>query len=114
MRMLGCCLTVMTLAACGSNDEGAQGRLKLQEGQSLDLAQECGVDLPQCPENLSCLVIKLDGVSKARCVDESKVCSELVSCTGGTECNVLLSYPGQVTCSGTCTSDCDSSVSHSP
>ncbi|WP_223640062.1 hypothetical protein [Corallococcus sp. EGB] len=114
MRMLGGGLTVMALVACGSDGGGGQGRLKLREGQSLDLAQECGVDLPQCPQGLSCLVLKLDGASKARCVDASKVCSELVSCTGGTECAILDSYPGQVACSGRCTSDCDSSVSHTP
>ncbi|NNB86545.1 hypothetical protein HJC10_23930 [Corallococcus exiguus] len=114
MQMLGGCLTVMALAACGSDGEGGQGKLKLREGQSLDLAQECGVDLPQCSQGLSCLVLKLDGVSKARCVDDSKVCTELVSCTGGTECAILDSYPGQVACSGKCTSDCDSSVSSSP
>ncbi|WP_233587783.1 hypothetical protein [Corallococcus sp. CA049B] len=114
MRMLSGCLTVMALAACGSDGEGGQGRLKLREGQSLDLAQECGVDLPQCPQGLSCLVLKLEGVSQARCVDDSRVCTELVSCSGGTECAILDSYPGQVACSGKCTSDCDSSVSNKP
>ncbi|AFE07783.1 hypothetical protein COCOR_07868 [Corallococcus coralloides DSM 2259] len=115
MRMLGGCLTVMALAACGSNDAvGPQGRLKLREGQSLDQAQECGVDLPQCPQGLSCLVLPLDGVPQARCVNGATVCEEFVTCTGGTECIMMLSYPGQVACSGRCTSDCDSSVSSSP
>jgi hypothetical protein len=53
-------------------------------------------------------------VSKARCVDEARVCEEIVSCTGGTECVILTSYPGQVACSGKCTSNCDDSVSSSP
>lgn len=116
--MLGCCLAVMGLAACGSEDEEKelrQGRLTLRSGQSVDTAPECGVDLPQCAQGLSCLSFKLDGVSQVRCVEESTVCGDLLSCTGGTECVVLLSYPGQVTCAGTCTgSDCDTSVSTSP
>ncbi|RYZ44263.1 MAG: hypothetical protein EOO71_00285 [Myxococcaceae bacterium] len=113
MRMLGCCLTVMTLAACGSDGaDGKQGRLTLRDGQSLDLAQECGVDLPQCPQGLGCIAIKLEGETQARCVNEATLCTELVSCSGGTECAILTSYPGQVVCSGKCTgSDCDDSVS---
>ncbi|WP_164010884.1 hypothetical protein [Pyxidicoccus trucidator] len=113
--MLGCCLAVMGFAACGSEDsdenQWRKGRLTLREGKSFDQAQACGVDLPQCPQGLGCIAFTLDGVSQARCVNESTVCSDLLSCTGGTECVVLDSYPGQVTCSGRCTSDCDSSVS---
>ncbi|MCY1040716.1 hypothetical protein OV208_05220 [Corallococcus sp. bb12-1] len=116
MRMLGCCLTVMTLAACGSDDAGGkQGRLALRDGQSLDLAQECGGGLPQCTQGLSCFAIKLDGNTQARCLKGETVCTELVSCGGGTECAILESYPGQVVCSGRCTgSDCDESVSSQP
>jgi hypothetical protein len=118
--MLGCCLAVMGLTACGSdNEEGElrKGRLTLQAGKSVDTAPECGAEphLPQCAAGLSCLSFKLDGVSQVRCMDDARVCEELLTCTGGTECVVLLSYPGQVTCSGRCTgSDCDSSVSSSP
>ncbi|NBD09663.1 hypothetical protein GTY96_11835 [Corallococcus sp. c25j21] len=114
MQMLGCCLTVMSLSACGSDDAGKQGRLVLRDAQSLDLAQECGVDLPQCPQGTACIAFKIEGTLRVRCVDESKVCGEIVSCTGGTECAILTSYPGQVICSGKCTSDCDSAVSNTP
>jgi hypothetical protein len=116
--MLGCCLAVLGLGACGSaDDEGElrQGRLTLRDGQSLDQAQACGVNLPQCTQGLSCISFKLEGVYQARCVNGSTVCEELLSCSGGTECVILESYPGQVTCSGRCTgSDCDGSVSTSP
>jgi hypothetical protein len=115
--MLGCCLAVMGLAACGSENEDEnlrRGRLTLRDGKSVDQAQECGVNLPQCSQGLSCIAFTLEGVSQARCVNESTVCEELLSCTGGTQCVVMDSYPGQVTCSGTCTGpDCDSSVSTS-
>lgn len=113
--MLGCCLAVMGLAACGSDKEDdtlRQGRLTLRDGRSFDQAQACGVDLPQCEQGLSCIAFRLDGVSQARCVNEATVCTDLLSCTGGTECVVLNSYPGQVMCSGKCTGpDCDTSVS---
>jgi hypothetical protein len=116
--MLGCCLAVMGLAACGSSDEDEnlkQGRLKVREGQSIAQAQECGGNLPQCPQGLSCFSFKLDGVSQVRCVNDATVCEELLTCTGGTECAILESYPAQVTCSGRCTGpDCDASVSTSP
>ncbi len=116
--MMGACLALLGLAACGSDkdEEGLRtGRLTLREGRSVGDAPECGVDLPQCAEGLSCFSFKLDGTHQTRCVDESTVCQELLSCTGGTECAILLSYPAQVTCSGTCTGpDCDDSVSHSP
>ncbi|RKG95999.1 hypothetical protein D7V97_36285 [Corallococcus sp. CA053C] len=116
MKRVGCCLTVMAFTACGSDEAGdKQGRLALRDGQSLDVAQECGVDLPQCPQGLGCFAFKLEGTTKARCVDEASVCRDLVTCTGGTQCATLLSYPGQVTCSGKCTgSDCDESVSSQP
>ncbi|QSQ21312.1 hypothetical protein JY651_40015 [Pyxidicoccus parkwayensis] len=116
--MLGCCLAVMGLVACSSEDgeEGLrQGRVKLKDGQSIAQAQECGVNLPQCPQGTDCISFKLDGASQVRCLDTATVCGEVLTCTGGTECVILESYPGQVTCSGKCTgSDCDSSVSSSP
>lgn len=115
--MLGCGLAVMGLAACGSAEEDEnlrRGRVKLRDGQSLDRAQQCGVNLPQCTQGLSCIAFTLEGVSQARCVNGSTVCEELLSCTGGTECVVMESYPSQVTCSGPCTGpDCDTSVSSS-
>ena len=116
--MLGCCLAVMGLTACSSEDGGeelTQGRVRLRDGQSIAQAQECGVNLPQCPQGLSCISFKLDGASQVRCLDTSTVCEDVLTCTGGTECVILESYPGQVTCSGKCTgSDCDGSVSSSP
>lgn len=118
-RMLGCCLAVMGLglAACGSadGDEGLRrGRLTLREGKSFDQAPACGLDLPQCAQGLSCIAFTLDGVPQARCVNASSLCEELLTCTGGTECVILESYPSQVACAGECTGpDCDTSVSSS-
>ena len=116
--MLGACIALLGLAGCGPKEEEGdvkQGRLTLRDGQSLGDAPECGVDLPRCAQGLDCFSFKLDGVYQARCVDSTTVCEELLSCTGGTECAVLLSYPAQVVCSGTCTGpDCDDSVSSSP
>ncbi len=113
-QMLGCCLVALSLAACGSEDEGPlkTGRLTLRDGQSVDQAPECGVGLPQCTGSLSCVSFKLDGVHQARCVDVGILCEEVLACTGGTECAILESYPAQAICSGRCTgSDCDESVS---
>ncbi|MFP2931651.1 hypothetical protein ACLESO_41990 [Pyxidicoccus sp. 3LG] len=108
----------LAAVACGSEKEDTplrQGRLALRDGQSLAQAQECGVDLPQCAQGLGCIAFTLDGVSQARCVDEGTVCEELLTCTGGTECVIAMSYPGQVFCSGRCEGpDCDESVSSSP
>ncbi|MCP3138717.1 hypothetical protein [Pyxidicoccus xibeiensis] len=111
------CLAVLALAACGSEEEDTlrQGRLALRDGQSLGQAQECGVGLPQCAQDLSCISFTLDGVSQARCVDESTLCGELLTCTGGTECTIAMSYPGQAFCAGRCEGpDCDDSVSSTP
>lgn len=116
-RMLGCCLAVIALAGCGSETEEPlrTGRLTLREGQSVAQAPECGVDLPQCTGGLSCVSFKLDGVFQARCVDTDTLCDEVLSCTGGTQCAIMESYPAQAVCSGRCTgSDCDESVSSSP
>lgn len=116
--MLAGCVAVVGLAACGSSDgDGTllQGRLTLRDGQSIAQAQECGGIQPPCPQGLSCVSFKLDGESRVACMNESVLCEEVLSCTGGTECVILESYPAQVTCSGTCTGpDCDSAVSSSP
>ena len=113
-QMLGCCLAVVALAACGSEDGEPlrTGRLTLRDGQSIAQAPECGVNLPQCAQGLSCISFKLDGVSQARCVDADTLCEEVLACTGGTQCAIMESYPAQAVCSGRCTgTDCDESVS---
>ncbi|WP_257459952.1 hypothetical protein [Archangium lipolyticum] len=116
-RMVVCLLALGLVSACGSGEDGAgrQGRLALRTGRSLTDAPECGVGLPACPDNKSCLSLTLEGVNQVRCLDEANVCTELVSCSGGTTCVILMSYPGQVTCSGRCEGDhCDDSVSSGP
>jgi hypothetical protein len=101
--------------ACGNSDEGQEltgAKVRLKSGESLDGAQKCGVDLPQCPSGLSCLVVELDGkASEALCVNERNICDRL-ECTSG-ECAVLDSYPGRVACMGRGggSSDGDGSVS---
>lgn len=118
--MLGCCLAVMGLAACGASDEEknpgqGQGRLTLRDGQLLDQAPECSLHNPHCSSGLSCLSFKVEGVSHVRCMDHTVVCEQVLSCTGGTECAILESLPAQVKCTGTCTGpDCDTAVSDSP
>jgi hypothetical protein len=114
-RMVACLLALSLVSACGSGEEARQGRLALRAGVSMVDAPECGVDLPACPGNKSCLSLTLNGVNQVRCLDEASVCTELVSCSGGTTCVIFASYPGQVKCSGRCEGDdCDDSVSSGP
>jgi hypothetical protein len=115
-RVMVCLLGLGLVSACGNAEESdRRGRLALREGKVLSESPECGVDLPACPANLSCIAFKLDGETQVRCVDEATLCTELLQCTGGTTCAVLASYPGQVICSGTCRGDdCDESVSSGP
>lgn len=114
-RRFACLLALSLVSACGSGEEARQGRLALRAGESLADAPECGVGLPACPSNKSCLSLTLNGVNQVRCLDEASVCTELVSCSGGTTCVIFTSYPGQVKCSGRCEGDdCDGSVSSGP
>jgi hypothetical protein len=101
------------LSGCGLNEaEPRQGRLELRAGQSVSGGDECGVNLPGCAQGRSCIAFTVAGVSQARCLDDATVCTELLSCTGGTQCLILESYPARVTCSGRCEGeDCDVSVS---
>lgn len=102
------------VAGCGTAEEEPvrQGRLALRTGQSVSGKPECGVDLPACATGTSCIALKLDGVTKARCVAVETVCTELLQCSGGTQCVILESYPSQVACSGRCEgADCDTAVS---
>ncbi|OJH40206.1 hypothetical protein [Cystobacter ferrugineus] len=104
------------LSGCGTQEDEPmrQGRLALRTGQSVSGKPECGVDLPACAEGTSCVAFKLDGVTQARCVNEETLCTDLLTCTGGTECAILTSFPAQVLCSGRCEgNDCDTPVSNS-
>ncbi|MDC0711514.1 hypothetical protein POL68_23790 [Stigmatella sp. ncwal1] len=115
-RLLLCVLALSAASACNSDAQEPmrQGRLALRSGESVGGMAECGVDLPSCPTHLSCVAFTLDGVSQARCVDPEVICTEVLSCTGGTSCAILESYPSRVVCSGTCKGDdCDGSVSNS-
>jgi hypothetical protein len=89
------------LAACGgSNGDSKElvgSKVRLKAGESLDKAQECGVDQPPCPSGLSCVSIPLEGAAaRALCVNEQAICEQL-ECTTG-ECAVLESFPARVTC----------------
>lgn len=113
-RMMVCLLGLGLVSACGSDVEESnrRGRLALREGKVLTESPECGVGLPACAENTSCIAVTLDGVTRAQCLDSATLCTELLECTGGTTCGILASYPGQVVCSGKCEGDdCDESVS---
>jgi hypothetical protein len=116
LRVMVCLLGLGLVSACGAvEDSNRRGRLALREGKVLTGASECGVDLPACTGNTSCIVFTLDGVTQARCVDGATLCTDLLECTGGTTCAILESYPAQVVCSGTCEGDdCDESVSSGP
>jgi len=91
----------VVMTACGGAmvDEGTDtGRLALKPGQSLEGAQECGVDLPACGEGLACLALTLeDGTSGVFCLDPEEICEQL-SCSSG-QCVVEASYPGRISCS---------------
>lgn len=90
------------MAACGDSGgdpkELVGSKVRLKAGESLDGAQECGVDQPQCPSGLSCVTIPLEGAvaPRALCVNEQDICEQL-ECTTG-ECALLESYPARVTC----------------
>ena len=117
--MIGRIASVFLVAAlawaCGGDDEVGQGTLSLRSGASLEGAQVCGVELPQCPTGLSCIAFTLDDASQALCLDDSTICTAILECGGGTECVILESYPAQIACSGKCTgSDCDDSVGDGP
>ena len=103
------------LSGCGSSSEAEperQGRLVLREGQSLAGMAECGVDTPSCASGQGCFSFTVEGQKQVRCVNLDTLCTEILACTGGTECIMLLSYPGQVMCAGRCEgSACDESVS---
>ena len=89
------------MAACGDSGGDSQevvgSKVRLKTGESLDGAQECGVDQPPCPSGLSCVSIPLEGApAQALCVKEQAICEQL-ECTTG-ECAVLESFPARVTC----------------
>jgi hypothetical protein len=94
-------LAVASIAvACGDSggEELVGSKVRLKAGESLDGAQECGVDKPQCPSGLSCVTIPFEGTagSRALCVNEQAICEQLECSTG--QCAVLESYPARVTC----------------
>jgi hypothetical protein len=116
-RLLLCVLALGAVSACGSepDEPRGKGRLTLRQGSSLEGLPECGVDLPVCPaENRNCVIISLNGVKQARCVDSSILCTEYLTCTGGTECAIVETLPEQAVCLGNCQGpDCDKPVSNS-
>ena len=98
--LVGGALAALWSCGGGGSRSAQQGRLKLRAGASLSGAQACGVDLPACPEGLSCLGVRLEGEDgRALCLDVSTVCNAL-TCVSGS-CAVLESSPAQVVCEGT-------------
>lgn len=104
--------TAAMMAACGDSggEELVGSKVRLKAGESLDGAQECGVDKPQCPSGLSCVTIPFEGTagSRALCVNEQAICEQL-ECSKG-ECAVLESYPARVTCMSNSGSSSDDST----
>jgi hypothetical protein len=103
--------------ACGSTDDRGnleQGKLLLRSGASMDDAQECGLEGPQCPEGLICATFTIEnGPSGPRCINPETVCEKL-QCTAG-QCMVRESYPAQLGCGGTSSGpDSDKPVSNNP
>lgn len=72
------------------------GQLSLKPGESFSGAQQCGVDKAACPAGLDCVVIELEGLNDALCVDAQAVCKKL-NCSSG-ECVMQESFPGRIVC----------------
>lgn len=92
------------LAACGDSGGGAEivgSTVRLKSGASLDGAQVCGTNQPQCPSGLSCVTIPLEGAvaPQTLCVNDKTICEQL-ECTEG-KCALLESFPARVTCVST-------------
>jgi len=108
-------LTMFVLGACGGDSAQSGdrvGRLELRAGKSLEASPACGADLPGCEEGLSCISFTLNGAPATRCLESATLCEDLLTCTGGTECAVLESYPARVICAGSCEGDaCDDTTS---
>ncbi|MET0401297.1 MAG: hypothetical protein ABW123_02795 [Cystobacter sp.] len=100
-----CLSLVGLLGACRATEGSATqagagaGALVVRPDVSLEQAPVCGVELPSCAEGLSCIAFTLEGVAQARCLDATKACDELLSCSGGASCVLLESYPLQLKCS---------------
>jgi hypothetical protein len=105
-----CFILALTLAACSSDEDGGSQEQQLPvtlESGSLDDAEPCDANDPECPEGTICAVVRLEGGdTDPSCVSEN-ICDE-VTCDDNAQCAVGESFPYQIFCSGTCSgSDCD-------
>ncbi len=114
-RVLACLVMWGVMSGCSATPEGTAsrlGRLELREGQSVADAPVCGVELPGCEADRTCVAFTLEGVPQARCLKTESLCTELLGCTGGSVCTLMESYPVRVACTGRCEGpDCDSPAS---